>query len=1055
MISAINRRPPILFKSGGDSPLRSGGGRDMVDVNSNNSPGHSSSQDGSFIQDEDMHLILEFGCLAPPANVIMQPQRIIDDRLQQQQQPHTCNDFSYPNVLKDGKSISDCCSMKVQASPPDDPAIFDNRRCDYRQRIEWAKKFDADIVAQLDFDDFSVRRDMALLNGDVTTKRKTLRFNNRRKILRAGDSMETSLLFNVNGECLSSLIFSSSSSSNCSAQAGDENENFFVDNGNLTILDDDFSTRQSDAPKEKSQPPGPFISTDSLDFSSLSLTEENLRQACATNKREYVLTFDKNAFESGLAIFSTETCMEDSYISPDNICLEIGGHCKNDNNGYEFSSRNFVSENQDKSEGNKDEDQCDCGISVISIGKTPEITEICNQSQTSEDNSNNNVVTWGRIKRSYEKPENSCIGFNPNSKFVSLPNLKKSNLLTNVAEEENHQPIDEETTTQKRLSLLQVFQENQQQQILHKNHDNESGYITGAGSNVNENFAVYDPPPPWNYFVTEKNFLAKECIQETNEKDFRYVDLNHNEIDYVPPFVVKDTTSEQKAPAKPPRSFVNQNICAQKLDSHIQPQSIKNEENEVVRNSLDLDFLKFPFEVPSLDMEITPFLTDFINNKIKKSNLASPFESPRSLAAQIFDGKPHNAPKLANNVNNLDDDYRIAAAGPGPEHIEDWDSLAFLLPNSVIISSTLMKIGFDRCQETDVDNAKSSGENWSIGAAVFDSLCPALECLLNDGLKPDKSICDVMKTSSDDITRSVCSLIAGVNTNTTSRVGGKTRERSMQFAVFVDGLLSSKSLNLWLEKLISDRKALDEIYARTSYVFYLSTKFCSNLTEKLTSNLKRLNNLQFDKIHLIDMDIDVDDHQQQHSKFSPGNRFSSLFRKSSSTKNQDENSLVLLQKELKIVFRFPAKIVLETKKKRNETKKNDRISPQIESRIPRNVSPSPSPAFRLDIRLQQSTKKSPSWSSPPPSAIPSPVRKKSSPSPSNSPTSKRSEQRQQQSFTSQQRQQQSFTSKIARFLKNSPSTPTKTPSRIPLPNNNNNNHNNVNYRLTTNLRKKL
>uniref|UniRef100_A0A915HPU0 Uncharacterized protein n=1 Tax=Romanomermis culicivorax TaxID=13658 RepID=A0A915HPU0_ROMCU len=113
-----------------------------------------------------MHLILEFGCLAPPANVITQPQRIVDDRLQQQHQPHTCNDFSYPNVFKDGKSISDCCSTKIQASPPDDPAIFDNRRCDYRQRAEWAKKFDADIVAQLDFDDFSVRRDMALLNGD-------------------------------------------------------------------------------------------------------------------------------------------------------------------------------------------------------------------------------------------------------------------------------------------------------------------------------------------------------------------------------------------------------------------------------------------------------------------------------------------------------------------------------------------------------------------------------------------------------------------------------------------------------------------------------------------------------------------------------------------------------------------------------------------------------------------------------------------------------------------------------------------------------------------------
>jgi hypothetical protein len=237
-----------------------------------------------------------------------------------------------------------------------------------------------------------------------------------------------------------------------------------------------------------------------------------------------------------------------------------------------------------------------------------------------------NLTTWGRIKSTEPFDD----------KTISLPEL--SNRQQNNS---NHSS----TTQQRPASLVANFVNNQ--------------------------------PTDYEY-------------SETYTGNGRYVDVNDNEIGFVPQSTAgiqrcrRPTTTSTTgnssiiAPLKPPRrtfADLENGTTSSTLprdDSGIEPTPL----NE---NAPELKFLSLPFEVPSFcQQQPGPFhipSLDEILQQTKKSHLAG-------LDDKIFNEKMSEF---------ACPDSGLGSALSGPSHIEDWPSLAMLLPKHVVDACTFFK----------------------------------------------------------------------------------------------------------------------------------------------------------------------------------------------------------------------------------------------------------------------------------------------------------------------------------------------------------------------------
>jgi hypothetical protein len=190
------------------------------------------------------------------------------------------------------------------------------------------------------------------------------------------------------------------------------------------------------------------------------------------------------------------------------------------------------------------------------------------------------------------------------------------------------------------------------------------------------------------------NFVERQPTDyeysETYQGNGRYVDVNDNEIGFVPQSTAgiqrcrrptttaaPTTSGSITAPLKPPRrTFADlgggaTSSSLPRDDSGIEPTPL----NE---HAPDLKFLSLPFEVPSFcQQQPGPFhipSLDEILQQTKKSHLAS-------LDDKLFNEKMS---EFACPDSGL-------SSASGPSHIEDWPSLAMLLPKHVVDACTFFK----------------------------------------------------------------------------------------------------------------------------------------------------------------------------------------------------------------------------------------------------------------------------------------------------------------------------------------------------------------------------
>lgn len=1092
-----------------------GGAGASVDLNFNTSPQHCSSQDGSFIQDEDMHLILEFGGVFRTTTAA--------DHSKNLASPSTLVNNLNRSALYHLDAI-DLTPHGVKHSPGQN-LLFDHRKS--KAEPTYDAQFDADIVAQLDFDDFSAQRDMARLTFGAETEKPidedcnkpTLIDNNNDRRSRRNRMLQNSVevsLFDLNRSNYGGgSLFSS----------GDD----------FSPEIEEFSSKFLSSQKSSYQPPGSafkpaFISTDSLDLSALSLNEENLKQACATNKGDYMLTFDDNNI----------VMMTESGVGAMSCCSEIELQVQQGDDTFLAPA--------------SPEQNRQAPFSPIVLQNSPQ-NSCCTTQLDKSDTENCNITTWGRIKRSYERksidnlvPE--LLGVPP--KCVSLPELKPwppSNQLCRLyagermasglqyagLEEEqeqqqsptvDHTVVGETTTatcTNTNGRLIREFQKRQED----NNVNHESGYVTGEMSTANPflNTLQQQNQKTFNLQLHEEKYTTREQIetlqQETDSStaaplDYeyaefyvngRYVDMNHNEIGYtVPPTVIQQQHNDVPVdpPAKPPRTFttlleeklllqnntnnnnvMNKVVGAEKIDKSSQTDnnvdrfnySIPNQitvagwaKDDESRNRNGLEFLRLPFEIPALGASLTPFLANFLGENEsmtpkQEGNIVAKMYDRKDILAEVDHIPPADPPKLIlKSKCEKFENVNLNGDAGGPNHVQDWDSLAALLPNNVVDACRFFKTNsqflrnidkpdyhhnrrqcdrtpsasssnseiyrkkrsrrYCRCKEdefvendTDVDCSSSPSnrlinveveftasvqkqltdekltslknllndieehcseiqQNFKhnninlvnckdqnnqkqqhslLGTLIFNSLCPTLELLVSEGLLQDKSLGDVMKSSRivDIATRSICGMILNLRgAASDSRGGGQRGERSLQFAVFIDSLLSSRSLDVWLCDLISDRQLVAENYSKLSYIGLLSRACSARLFDRLLDTVAKLRHLPFDMLRLIDVEISTSTEKSTMSH--PDHDDASPLFKSTNKKRAGVSNLVVLQQELRFVFRFPPTVC---QRQHDEVGMTNDVITMKKLQRPKHIDFSPSTAYTNQSRIPSPSKR--------------------------------------------------------------------------------------------------
>ncbi|XP_077950951.1 RUN and SH3 domain containing 1 isoform X4 [Gasterosteus aculeatus] len=197
----------------------------------------------------------------------------------------------------------------------------------------------------------------------------------------------------------------------------------------------------------------------------------------------------------------------------------------------------------------------------------------------------------------------------------------------------------------------------------------------------------------------------------------------------------------------------------------------------------------------------------------------------------------------------MGEDVRHPVRGPGLSSLCLQEKKALVGAVSVAVEAILAQFSSSR---TVVQKALSGDGtiNPSLGRLVLQCLCPALHCLLTDGLKPHQS-----------------DLIAGRRPNSawglvqaSTRPGPKTqalfnlqvcvgelpqlRQNKHRFNAFLLGLLNTKHLDFWLSHLQSCSNVL-ETYYRPSSFMHLSLTACQPLFEELLLVLQPLSLLTF------------------------------------------------------------------------------------------------------------------------------------------------------------------------------------------------------------------
>uniref|UniRef100_A0A7E4UNU5 RUN domain-containing protein n=1 Tax=Panagrellus redivivus TaxID=6233 RepID=A0A7E4UNU5_PANRE len=171
--------------------------------------------------------------------------------------------------------------------------------------------------------------------------------------------------------------------------------------------------------------------------------------------------------------------------------------------------------------------------------------------------------------------------------------------------------------------------------------------------------------------------------------DGRYLDVNENEVGFVPPStasIQRSTTSTTRqpvsAPLKPPRrTFADL--------GHGNPPTtttpIRREDSGIAPTpndaAPDLKFLSLPFEVPAFCQQQStarqiPTLDDLLR-QTRTSHLAD--LDDKALDAKMAEFVPDSGLGSA------------ASCSDGPAHIEDWASLSMLLPKHVVEACSFFK----------------------------------------------------------------------------------------------------------------------------------------------------------------------------------------------------------------------------------------------------------------------------------------------------------------------------------------------------------------------------
>ena len=285
--------------------------------------------------------------------------------------------------------------------------------------------------------------------------------------------------------------------------------------------------------------------------------------------------------------------------------------------------------------------------------------------RTEEQQKEEQMTTWGRIKRSsdstqFDDPEESNRGA---PKSNSLPNLTQSrdgageNLIESVenvpifdlatsmhSSQRYRSCVDSSSKSKSPVSLLKAFQSKHSLGGATNEEMESSGYGTND-ANANDNQSPQFLPDPSR--VDDYDYA------EFYLGNGRYIDVNHNEIGFVPPSTAgvqrsgatiiaplarMDIDSPRDrwaalapniarvAPAKPPRTFatlLESPLC----DDLSEPRQRSNNErgevdwkkvNEPLSTSIcapDLSFLKMEHNIPALFPDMQPFPVAFLTSE--------------------------------------------------------------------------------------------------------------------------------------------------------------------------------------------------------------------------------------------------------------------------------------------------------------------------------------------------------------------------------------------------------------------------------------------------------
>lgn len=400
-----------------------------------------------------------------------------------------------------------------------------------------------------------------------------------------------------------------------------------------------------------------IISTDSLDM-------DILRARCENNKNnDYKLTFEDSGqwTTSGIGGSFTTTNTTESPPTPQTrrfLKLLHRESLQNDWDNQNFSLQLLEKLNNRNA---ADEEFGDCGTLRWKNNNNLLLDEVLNNNGNRDGSLQvdfGGLTTWGRIGNTAEQEQQPPFDAD---KFSSSPELNRN-----------------------RQEKYKVFVKGNSSPTVAQSNSKDAGQKF-QGGHTTERLKLGSLVSATEAEETDQQQspmvdIPFEEYSEVYLGNGRYIDMNENEIGYVPPASTAAIQRHEKQ--QPPQVEIREKRNWRSETAGMSPKSSRTfADFSASRTAPDLKFIALAHEVPSI-CSSSPSTNDLLKRAKAESSFSNMLEcctnSEKILSAE------------ADNEESPDSGLGTSSS-EGPSHIEDWQSLSVLLPRHVVAACSFFK----------------------------------------------------------------------------------------------------------------------------------------------------------------------------------------------------------------------------------------------------------------------------------------------------------------------------------------------------------------------------